>query len=398
VNRTGQWASARCGGLARRASTAALAAVSAVLASGCGSTATPSTAPVPAATTPALSLSTSLQTGTAAWAVLEMGGSAADFDNFWQVLTRPADGTQWKLVTPAGTADNGGLVLASGGQSLITAFRPSQDLTFTPLSATSDDGQQWLSTGPLDASLASTPDALAEGQHGQLVALLGNGDVTQATPGYTSWHALTSLRALRATAAGRRCGLVRLTAVTFTSAGVPLAGGDCRQAGTTGLFTDSNGNWTAGGLALPASLAGQHVSVLRLQQNGTSTGVLLEAGSGRTASVLAGWLPESGTWDVSPPLRLAGASVAAASFAAAGTACVILGARRGEIVAASAAGWQPLPALPPGTATIVCARAGALDALAVRRGTLTIWQLAARSARWIARQTIKVPIQYGSSG
>ena len=39
---------------------------------------------------------------------------------------------------------NGGLVLAgAGGQSLITGFRPSQYLTFSPPPATSDDRRDW---------------------------------------------------------------------------------------------------------------------------------------------------------------------------------------------------------------------------------------------------------------
>ena len=58
-----------------------------------------------------------------------MGGSAAAHNNFWQLFARPAGSTRWKLATPPGIADNGGLVVAdAGGRSLITAFRPSQYL------------------------------------------------------------------------------------------------------------------------------------------------------------------------------------------------------------------------------------------------------------------------------
>jgi hypothetical protein len=90
---------------------------------------------------PASALNTSVSTAASTWAALEMGGSAAQHNNFWQLFVRPAGGTRWSLVTPPGTADNGGLVLAAGpGQALVTAFRPSQMLTFTPLSQTADNG------------------------------------------------------------------------------------------------------------------------------------------------------------------------------------------------------------------------------------------------------------------
>src|ERR1019366_4915858 len=50
-----------------------------------------------------------------------------------------APAPSWKLVTPVAVADNGGLVVATTGpQSLVTGFRPSQDLTFSPITATSD--------------------------------------------------------------------------------------------------------------------------------------------------------------------------------------------------------------------------------------------------------------------
>jgi hypothetical protein len=41
---------------------------------------------------------------------------------------------------------------------------------------------------------------------------------------------------------------------------------------------------------------------------------------------------------------------------------------------------------------------GAVDALAVSGGKLTVWRLAAAAAGWSETQTINVPIQYGSSG
>ena len=152
------------------------------------------------ATQPAPSLNTTLVTAAGTWAVAVMGGSAAQYNDFWQLFIRPAGTTRWQLVTPPGTADNGGLVLAGGGQSLVTAFRPSQNLTYSPLIETRDAGQAWSSLSPLDAALASTPDALAiKPGSGTLLALLAGGTAELAAPGYTTWTTLASQQTLAAT-------------------------------------------------------------------------------------------------------------------------------------------------------------------------------------------------------
>ena len=183
-------------------------------------------------------LNTSLDTAAGTWAAVVMGGSAASYDNFWQLFIRPAGSTRWKLVTPPGTADNGGLVLAaSAGQALVTGFRPSQTLTYTPLIQTSNGGQAWSSLNPLDAALASTPDALAiKPGSGELLALTA-GAVQDAAPGYTTWTTLASRKALAATPPGRRCGLQALTAAAFSPSGIPMLAGPCARPGITGIFT-----------------------------------------------------------------------------------------------------------------------------------------------------------------
>jgi hypothetical protein len=191
----------------RLRSAAAIAVLPAVmLAAGCaGAPATP--APATQAAPPSPSLNTSLDTAAGTWAAVVMGGSAAQDNNFWQLFIRPADSTRWKLVTPPGTADNGGLVLAGGGPALVTGFRPSQDLTFSPLIQTSDGGQAWSSLNPLDAALASAPDALAARPgSGQLLALLAGGTVQEAAPGNATWTVLVSQQALAATPAGGAAG------------------------------------------------------------------------------------------------------------------------------------------------------------------------------------------------
>jgi len=235
----------------------ALALAAAALTAGCGSAASSGpgpTGPVPPAGAPFLA--TSLVTPAGTWAIAVMGGSVSSHNNFWQLFARPAGSTIWKLVTPPGVADNGGLVAASArAGSLITGIRPSQYLTYTPLALTHDGGQAWSPTGPLDAALAATPDALAAAPGtGRLLALLTSGAVKAAAPGYTRWTTLTSQRSLAVTPAGRRCGLTGLTAVTVTPAGVPLLAGRCSRPGTAGIFAAANGTWQAAGPALPAGL------------------------------------------------------------------------------------------------------------------------------------------------
>jgi hypothetical protein len=379
----------------------ALALASAALAAGCGGAAPAARGPAawaPPGGTPFLA--TSLVTRAGTWAVAVMGGPVASEDNFWQLFIRPAGTTTWKLVTPPGTADNGGLVLADGGtQSLITGFRPSQGLTYTPLTITRDDGRAWSPAGPLDAALADVPDALAAApRSGNLLALLTDGTAEQAAPSYTSWTTLATQRTLAATAPGRRCGLQTLTAATLTPTGTSLLGGTCTHPGTTGIFADTGGTWHAAGPALPAALSGEQVQVLRLTSTADRTIALLAAGTGPAASLLGAWSSDSGShWVLSPSLRLNSAVVSSASFGTGGTAAIITTAGRGETITGAGSSWRLLPPLPPGTATLAPGPGRAADALAVHRGTLTVWHLAPGATAWAMAQAINVPIQYGSS-
>jgi hypothetical protein len=379
---------------------AALALAAAALLTGCGSPAPH--VPGPAAEAPpggTTFLATSLVTAAGTWAVAVMGGSVAQENNFWQLFARPAGSPLWKLVTPPGTPDNGGLVLAGAGGSLITGFRPSQYLTFTPLTITRNAGQAWSSTGPLDGALADVPDALSVASAtGNLLALLTDGTAELAAPGYTTWTAIATQRSLAATSPGRRCGLQNLTAAAFSPSGQPLLGGTCSHPGTAGIFAAAGGTWHAAGPALPAALASQPVRVLRLTSTASSTIALLAAGTGPAASLLAAWSSDNGShWILSPPLRLNGAALSSASFGPSDTTAVVLNGSRGQTVAGPGAPWRELPALPPGTATLAAGPAGALQALAVDRTKMTVWQLAPGSPAWARAQTINVPVQFGSS-
>jgi hypothetical protein len=330
-----------------------------------------------------------------------MGGSAASHNNFWQLFVRPAGSSEWKLVTPPGVADNGGLVTAdAGGQSVIAGIRPSQDLTYTPLITTRDGGQAWSPAGPLDAALADVPDALAATPGtGRLLALLTNGTVKAATPGYTRWTTLASQRSLAAIPAGRRCGLTALTAAAFTPSGAPLLAGRCGRPGTVGIFAARNGTWQAAGPALPATLARQHTTVLRLTRTSNGNAALLETGTGPDASLLAAWSTgNGGHWALSPVIRLHDAELTSASFGPGAAAAVVLTGNRAETITGAGAQWRSLPALPAGTATLAPGPSGGFDALAVHRTRLTVWQLGPGTTAWRATQVMNVPVQFGSSG
>jgi hypothetical protein len=379
---------------------AALALAVAALLAGCASPAPSAPGPAPEAPpggAPFLATSTVTAAGT--WAVAVMGGPVAQENNFWQLFVRPAGTSRWKLVTPPGTPDNGGLVLAGASGSLITGFRPSQYLTFTPLVITRNAGQAWSSTGPLDGALADVPDALAAASAtGNLLALLTDGTADLAGPGYTNWTTLATQRSLAATAPGRRCGLQNLTAAAFAPPGTPMLAGTCSHPGTAGIFASTGGTWQAAGPPLPAALATQPVQVLRLTSTASGTAALLAAGTGPAATLLAAWSSDAGRhWALSLPFRLNGAALSSASFGPGDLAAIVLDGNRGETVAGAGAGWRALPALPPGTATLAPGPAGGFDALAAGRTTMTVWQLAPGSAAWAKAQAISVPIQFGSS-
>jgi hypothetical protein len=388
--------------MTRRTGLVSLLLAGAVLGTGCGSAARQAGAPaIPA---PPPSLSTSLVTATGTWAVAVMGGPAAEHNNFWQLFVRPATTSRWRLATPPGVASNGGLVLASPGTGPVVAgFRPSQDLSFSPLATTHDNGTAWT-PGLLDAALADVPDALAAAPgSGRLLALLDGGQVQLSGPGGAGWASLATRQTLTASPAGGRCGLGSLTAAAFSPSGVPLLAGSCTRPGLAGIFAYADGTWHLAGPALPASYARERVTALRLTTTaGTTTAgtttALLAAGSGTTARLLAAWSTDGGAhWALSPPLPLRGARLTSASCGPRGVAVVLTG-NHARAIAGPAGSWSQLPALPPGTVTLAPGPAGGWDALAVHSTKLSVWQLPRGGAAWAAAQTINVPIAFGSSG
>ena len=284
----------------------------------------------------------------------------------------------------------------TGARSVTAAIRPSQLLRYSPVISTADGGKTWQPGAP-GPGLADVPDALAAAPAGgQLLALDRDGRVEQAR---TSWTTLTSLRGHPV----RVCAPTALTAVAYGLSGQPVVAARCSRRGVAGIFTMQDGRWRAAGPALPAADAGQRVQVLRLARTGSRLTALLQAGSGSGARLLAGWQAADGRWTLSASLPRTGA-VLSSSLGAAGAAAVELTGRHAEFVAGPGAAWQALPPLPPGHAvTLALAASGGVEALAADNNLLTAWRLSASgpalsAGQWAKTQTIKVPIQYGSSG
>jgi hypothetical protein len=232
---------------------------------------------------------------------------------------------------PEGVADNGGLVVAAGRRNgaLVTGFVPSQDLTFSPLASSTDDGVSW-SPGLADGGLAGLPGALADAPDGRLLAILASGAAELSAPGGTSWTQLTSERWLAATPAGRACGLVRLSSAAFGPWGEPLLAGQCAGPGAAGIFGYIGGSWRPAGPALPAAPAPEQIDVVRLVSTSTGETALLAAGTGGDESLFAGWLSgRGGGWTLSPPFRMGASQLRSASFGRSGAVanCPERGAR-----------------------------------------------------------------------
>jgi hypothetical protein len=354
-------------------------------------------------------MATSVATGADAWAVLPMSADPA----FWEVFVRSGNSASWKLATPPGVADNGGLVAAAGAAtSLTVAVRPSQDLVFSPLAATSDGGASWSAGPPLEAAVAASPDAFAA-YGAKLVALLTDGGVETSADAGATWSVIAKPGAIAASAAGKGCGgAVRVTSVslvlaTFT---VPngtvsatstdvLAGGTCGTAGGTALFSYSPGTgWQR--VSMPVSgplirLAGtmalvQGKSGLSALWRGTGWYAYAPLSSASTPQ------PAPTNWSTSAVLPVSGPVVASGTLALGG-AWVLLPGRRAATIAGPGQQWTLLPPVPAKTTVLAAGPDGATDALAVSGDTLTVWRLAPKATVWQKAEAVTVPVQDGSS-
>jgi hypothetical protein len=375
---------------------AAALAVSAALAAACGAAgASPAAGGPPTAS---FSLATSEGgAGLPGWAVVEMGGSSASYNNFWELFVRPAGSAQWKLATPLGVASNGGLDITSTGPGLVAGFQPSQDLTFSPLATAASSAATWSQgSAPVSPGLASVPGALAAGPAGQVLALTDTGEVLLGAHDGVTWTRLTTLRSIAGSAAGRACGLTALTSVAFTPSGMPLVGGTCTRQGATGIFLPEHGVTAALPLALPGR---GPVTVLELAREAAGrTMALLELGTGHAAAIVAAWFSATaGGATVSAPVASGGGAPRSVAMWSNGSAGLVLADGRAETIPGPAASWHALPSLPAHAATLAIGSAGQLEALTASGDSFGAWQLAASGAGWTKAQHINVTVPYGSS-
>ena len=360
-----------------------------MLLAGCASAGSQGLAAPPAAAAPLATTMTVAGGGT--WAIVAMGGPAADENRFWELFTRPAGSTEWALDTPPGVADNGGLVASGSGGALTVAFRPSQGLTFSPLATTSDNGKTW-GTGLLDADVAAVPDALAT-QGGKMLALLDDGAIDQVgaagagrDPAGRAWRR----RRLRRgpPVPGRRPDRGRVYGVRHAA-----RRGILRPAGHRRHLRPHRG-LLAG--RRPAAPGGAPVRVLRLAGTPTGDTALLASGTGSAASLLGAWTSDGTHWTTSVPLSTGTRQVLADGTGPGGSVWVLLTGGRAETIAGPGAPWQQLPAPPPATAALAVGPGGSTEALSVAGASLTVYQLTP-AGTWNRTQAITVPIQYGSS-
>jgi len=353
-------------------------------------------------------LTTAFVQGDSTWLEVPMGHLGDPSNTFWQLFVRSPSTGGWRTATPPGVADNGGLVMADGpGGGLVAGFLPSQDLTFSPLSVTTDAGGVW--TGAyFPQGLLSVPDALGGTSAGVHLALgrKGGGSLLEAARSLSTWRPVTTAGALGRSAAGARCGVERLTAAAVAPDGDPLVGTACRRPGVVGLFEIVDGRSEAVPVSTPPAMLRAPVSVLRVVSTGTGVAVLLE-GSGQTGQtvLVAGWISAPSSAPVlsasfSPPR---GALVATGTTPGGGVFVLLQPVGKGppELVEVSAPqgttpAWDVLPTPPRGTLGAAFSL-GRIDAVTVHYSTLTDYALDEDSGTWTRSEVIHVPIQYGSS-
>jgi hypothetical protein len=377
---------------------AAVAIASAGALAACGSSASSagSADGATSASTSASSLATSLSTAKDSWAVVPVSANPA----YWEVLARPTTSATWRLVTPPGVADNDGLVAASTASSLTVAVRPSQDLLFSPLAATADAGTTWSTEGPLGGGVAASPDALAA-DGSNLLALLSDGAIVASANAGSTWRTLAKQGAIAASPAGRGCGTVAVTSVTFgITASQIMAAGSCGTSGTTAIFSYQPATgWKRQSLPV----AGHFVAMFADETT------LVLAKAGLTALWRFGWYayaplasaPPVTAWQRSAPLPVTGAitsgELAGATPTAADRTWVLLPGGRAATIGGPGQQWLLLPPVPAAAKVLASGPNGAVDALAVSGATLTVWRLPHEATVWTKIQTIAVPVQYGSS-
>jgi hypothetical protein len=368
---------------------------------------------VPSATAQAipvvLPLAASTTTGSVATVLLPMGHLDDPTNTFWELFVRTAGSSRWRLRTPPGVADNGGLVLAvppSGGWT--AGFLTSQDLTFSPISRSTDQGLHWQA-GQLPAGLVHAPDTLASAGASQLALVGEQGQTVLSSDGNLSvWTTLTTRQALSRSIP--QCALTGITAVAVGPSGRPLLGLACGSRGSpltvvegsTGV-SGTGARWTPVGPDLGSGGSGVSTTALRLEQTASGTAMLVEEQTPRATSLVAFWGQGTAiSWRQSPRLAVpAGWTVEATGIGGgAGQGETVLlgsGSRRTvEVIAGPGSTWDELPAAPASTA-VVATVGTETDAMVAAGSLLTVWAWSPGQGSWHRTAATTVAIPYGSS-
>lgn len=347
-------------------------------------------------------LTTGITTSTTAWAIVTMGKNDQQNDLFPQLFAFDQGAKRWRLSTPPGVADNGGLVIASNSQSsLLVGFGANQALSFSPLALSTDGGKQW-SPGGVAQALVPVPSSLALGASNAALALVSNRagqSVLRRNGDLTSWSEILSSKTLASGAPS--CAPQSLSAVGITTAGRAIVGASCAGRGTIGLFEENGRRWQAVPAAVPANLAGSAFEVIAIERSGSAIEALLAARSASATALVAAWPTTGASWQLSAPLALAkGSTITATGDGPADTLFVIVRSRdalRAETIAGVRGAWRRVASLPPSTTSVAIEPTGLMDALVVDISTLTIWHQTRANGPFEKVQRITVPIQYGSS-
>jgi hypothetical protein len=352
-------------------------------------------------------LDASLTTPAGTWVVVATGHLDQLANTFWQLFVLPSGKSRWSLVTPPGVADNGGLVSAPGpGSSLVTGFVPSEDLTFSPMATTSDDGKSWtpkIFNNTIPSGLVASPDALAASADGQVLVLSSTSptSVISTNATFSVSHTLATETSLTNSAAGRACDVGQVSAVAFTPAGDPLIGATCSSPGRVGIFEQERGVWRLADPPLPPGLEGGRTEVVRLTPVDGGVSAIVAAATA-TKTVLVGLhLGVNGSWTPSPAFPLEPAETLSSSGTLPGGGVFVElsdgSAQRIEVLDAPGDPWVSLPAPPVTAAAVAFSGAGRVDAFSVDGSTVTDYTLDRAQKHWVRSQVIEVPIQYGSS-
>ena len=347
---------------------------------------------------------TSISASDGSWVVLPMGHLDQPLNTFWQLFFRPATSQSWSNhVEATGAASNGGLALATEGDSVLVGVRPSNHLTYSPLIVTTDSGASW-SNGLLTSGLAPFPDTLALGPAGQALALVESrsGEELLSTDGSLSdWTTVATTSSLES-ASRRTCDPSSMTAVAYLGAS-PVIGANCTRHGEAGIFAGEAAGYELSGPPMPAEVANASVQVLGIWPSSSGLVALLGAATSSRTELFACWEGAAGSWTVSGPLALEMSDqIESFGHAEPGGIFVLMkgssGPQRAMLVDGPGSAWDELPAPPAKTATLAFGGGGIAQALVVTDTLLRVWTLGSGSSSWQQTQMINVPIQFGTSG